>query len=49
MLTKITLATLLALSVTTTVAEARKGDHNLRERQTQTACERPAAPLICKD
>ena len=48
MLTKITLATLLALSVTSSIAYAR-GDHNLRERETQTACDRPAAPNICRD
>ena len=49
MLKKITLATVLALSVAGSAyaANDRSGD-SLHDRQNAAACERPVAPNICK-
>lgn len=52
MIKKITLATALVLSMASAAAVAapgdRGGDRSLHDRQTQSACDRGAAPNICK-
>jgi hypothetical protein len=46
MLKKITLAASIALTLASSVAIA--GGDSLRDRQNAPACERPAAPNICR-